>query len=188
MLAEVHADRGGDADALRVLDLGAGNGILGEELARTGPVRLIGLDILDEARAAARRDRSGVYQDYLVADLTAPPEAAVERIRRFAPTCLTSVAALGFGDIPARAWFNAARLVAPGGLLAFNIKTDFLDSRYRFGFSELVRRMLADSVVRLEALRRYPHRISMAGEPLTYTAIVATKLAEIPEAMLVDDR
>lgn len=188
MLNDVRVDRGELPRELRVLDLGAGNGMLGEELSRLGHVRLLGLDILEEARAAARRDRPGVYQHYLVADLTAPSEALVEELERFAPTCLTSVAALGFGDIPARAWFNAARMVPRGGLLAFNIKSDFLDARYWFGFSELVRRMLAEGVVQLEALRRYPHRISTAGEPLTYTAIVATKLAEIPEAMLVDDR
>ena len=42
---------------MRVLDLGAGNGIMGEELKRHGVARLVGVDIVDEAREAAFRDR-----------------------------------------------------------------------------------------------------------------------------------
>jgi hypothetical protein len=76
--------------------------------------------------------------------------------------------------------------VAIGGMLAFNIEEDFLDARYTHGFSELIRRMMAGKIIRVEATRRYRHRLSAAGEPIYYTAMVATKLAEIPEAMLVD--
>ena len=46
--------------------------------------------------------------------------------------------------------------------------------------------MVNGRVVRLEATRRYRHRLSAAGDPLYYTAMVATKLAEIPESMLVE--
>ena len=76
--------------------------------------------------------------------------------------------------------------MAPGGLLAFNIKEDFLDARYTHGFSELFRRMMNGKLVRVEATRRYRHRLSAAGEPIFYTAMVATKLAEIPDALLVE--
>lgn len=41
--------------------------------------------------------------------------------------CLTSVAALGFGDIPPRAFFEALRLVATNGWVALNLKETFLD-------------------------------------------------------------
>ena len=54
---------------LRVLDLGAGNGMMGEVLKRSGVARLVGADIIPEARDAAYRDRSTVYDDYYVADL-----------------------------------------------------------------------------------------------------------------------
>jgi len=48
---------------LRVLDLGAGNGMMGEVLKRDGVARLVGADIIPEARDAAYRDRSDVYDD-----------------------------------------------------------------------------------------------------------------------------
>ena len=53
---------------LRVLDLGAGNGMMGEVLKRDGVARLVGADIIPEARDATYRDRSEVYDDYYVAD------------------------------------------------------------------------------------------------------------------------
>jgi hypothetical protein len=40
---------------LRVLDLGAGNGMAGEELKKQGVSRLVGVDIIPEARAATER-------------------------------------------------------------------------------------------------------------------------------------
>ena len=185
LLGEVRADLGA-REPLRAIDLGAGNGLVGRELQRVGAAGIVGIDILPEARAAALRDFPGLYDDYLVADMTAPAADADRRLRRLRPNALTCVAALGFGDIPPRAYYRAAGYVEIGGLLAFNIKEEFLDPRYTYGFSELMRRMVNERVVRLEATRRYRHRLSASGEPLYYTAMVATKLAEIPESMLVE--
>ncbi|HLS86199.1 MAG TPA: class I SAM-dependent methyltransferase [Burkholderiales bacterium] len=185
LLAEVRAELCPE-EPLRVVDFGAGNGMVGRELRRIGARRVVGMDILEEARAAACRDLPGVYDEYLVADMTDPPAEVAECMRALSPNVLTCVAALGFGDIPPRAWHRAASFIAPGGLLAFNIKEDFLDARYTHGFSELVRRMIGGKVARVEASRRYCHRLSVTGEPLYYTAMVVTKLAEIPESMLVD--
>ena len=173
-------------EPLRAIDLGAGNGLVARELRRIGASNIVGVDIIPEARAAALRDFPGLYDEYLVADMTAPSAAADATLRALRPNALTCVAALGFGDIPPRAYYRAASYVEIGGLLAFNIKEEFLDPRYTYGFSELMRRMMNDRVVRLEATRRYRHRFSAAGEPLYYTAMVATKLAEIPESMLVE--
>ena len=53
---------------LRVLDLGAGNGMVGEELVRLGVRRMVGVDIIQAAAAATRRDRQNVYDDYFVLD------------------------------------------------------------------------------------------------------------------------
>jgi SAM-dependent methyltransferase len=185
LLAEV---RGNLAltEPLRVIDLGAGNGIVGEELRRGDARRIVGVDIIPEAAAAARRDRPRVYDDYLVADLCAPAPGTASRIRALQPNALTCVSALGFGDIPPRAYYHAARFVPVGGLLAFNIKDEFLDARYTYGFSELIRNMVKEKVVRLEATLRYRHRLSVAGSPIHYTAMVATKMAEIPRQMLVE--
>ena len=47
--------------------------------------------------------------------------------RRF--NCLVTVAALGFGDIPPRAFAEAFNLVLDDGWIAFNIKEEFLQER-----------------------------------------------------------
>lgn len=171
---------------LRAVDLGAGNGIVAEYLRDIGAERILGVDILREAREAALRDRPGVYTDYLVADLCEASSEDVARIRDLRPNALVCVAALGFGDIPPAAYHRAASLIPNGGLLAFNIKEEFLDERYTYGFSELMRRMVREKVARIEATLRYCHRLSATGEPLFYTAVVATKLADIPRSMLVE--
>jgi predicted TPR repeat methyltransferase len=174
-------------EPLRAIDLGAGNGLVGQELRAIGAVEVVGIDIIPEAREAAERDLPAVYDDYLVADLCAPDEKTRKRLRALRPNALTCVAALGFGDIPPAAYRNAANFVAPGGLLAFNIKEEFLDVRYTHGFSEMMRRMVNEGVVRLEATRRYRHRRSAAGDPIYYTAMVATKLKDIPESFLIEE-
>ena len=56
----------------RVIDLGAGNGLGGEELRAAGVGALIGIDLEPMAREAALRDRPDVYDDYLVVDLLRP--------------------------------------------------------------------------------------------------------------------
>ena len=185
LLNEVREDQE-TTEPLRAIDFGAGNGMVGAELRRIGALSVVGMDILDEACAAARRDYPDAYSDYIVADMTNPPAEIDARLRAFKANALTCVAALGFGDIPPRAYRNALGYVAIGGLLAFNIKAEFLDARYTYGFSELMRRMLNDNIVRLEATRRYRHRLAANGDPIFYTAMVATKLAEIPESMLID--
>ena len=55
---------------LRVLDLGAGNGMMGEELKKHGVSRLVGVDIIPEAYDATVRDRPGIYDAYYVEDFT----------------------------------------------------------------------------------------------------------------------
>ncbi len=186
LLSEVLAEPGGLSEPLRALDLGAGNGIVGEELRAVGATELIGIDILDEAAMAAGRDRPGLYTDYVVADLCHPSDEIKARLAEIRPNALVCVAALGFGDIPPLAYYHAASFVPKDGLLAFNIKEEFLDERFTHGFSELMRQMVREKVVRIEATRRYCHRLSAAGEPIFYTAMVATKLDEIPRSMLVD--
>ena len=89
---------------LRVLDLGAGNGMMGETLKKHGVSRLVGVDIIDEAQQATERDRPGIYDAYYVADFCNLSEDLHDEIASWMPDCLTTVAALGFGDIPPKAF------------------------------------------------------------------------------------
>src|SRR4051812_42679925 len=89
-----------DTAGLRVLDLGAGNGMVGEQLGDGGAQSIVGIDLLPEAKAATERDRRGVYADYHVCDLPELSDERREKLRACAFNSLVTVAALGFGDIP----------------------------------------------------------------------------------------
>jgi len=169
---------------LRVLDLGAGNGMMGEVLKRSGVARLVGADIIQQAREAAYRDRPNVYDDYVVADLTNLDSNTLAQLREWRFNCLTCVAALGFGDIPPRAFFNAMKLVRTDGWLVFNIKESFLDHTEHTGFSRLVRELIFSKFLDIYHLELYRHRLSMEGTQLFYYALVGRMTASIPENFL----
>ena len=175
---------GQDVTALRVLDLGAGNGMMGEALKRHGVSRLVGVDIIPEARDACLRDRPGMYDEYYVADFTDIDAELREDIREWQVDCLTSVAALGFGDIPPRAFVQALQFVLPGGWAAFNIMHTFLDPSDTTGFSALVRELLFSESIEVHHIERYWHRLSMEGNPLAYFALVLRKKADLPTELL----
>jgi predicted TPR repeat methyltransferase len=175
LLGERLREAGEDPAELSAIDVGAGNGIVGEELRRLGARALVGVDIIPEAAEAAARDRPDVYDDYLVCDLTRLGAADRERLSAERPNCMTTVAALGFDDMPPRAFEQAFELVAPDGWVAFNIKADFLDGGDDTGFRQLIASMVNSGELEVCARRRYRHRLSMQGEPLDYVAVVGRK-------------
>lgn len=166
---------------LRVLDLGAGNGLMGEALKEYGVSRIVGVDIIDEARKATERDRPDVYDAYYVTDFCALGQDEREELASWSLNCLTTVAALGFGDIPPKAFMEAFNLIQPDGWVAFNIKETFLDTSDRSGFSTLIRELIFSEYLDLYHLERYRHRLSMEGEPLYYFALTGRKRADAPE-------
>ncbi|HYF27094.1 MAG TPA: methyltransferase domain-containing protein [Baekduia sp.] len=171
---------GRDPADLRVLDLGAGNGMVGERLAELGAGHLVGVDLLDEARAAAERDRPGLYDDYVAGDVTALDDADVARLREARATCLTTVAALGFGDIPPAAFAAASEFVEDGGMVAITIKEDFLADGDGTGFARLVRDAVQTGTLEILEQRSYRHRLAADGAPLRYAAVVARKHGPLP--------
>jgi len=171
---------GGEVSTLRVLDLGAGNGMMGDELRRHGVSRLVGADIIKEAYDAYLRDRPGCYDDYLVADLADLDDETAQRLDSWSLDCLTTVAALGFGDIPAAAFVNAFNLIRAGGWVAFNIKETFLDQRESTGFTRMVRELIFTDYLEIHHMERYRHRLSIDGAPIFYYAIAGIKTAPVP--------
>lgn len=167
-------------EPLRVLDLGAGNGIVSDELKEYGVARTVGLDIIDSARSAALRDRPAGYDEYIVADMTAPDAATRGTLAEWKLDALTCVAALGFDDIPAAAFVTAMESIADDGWLAFNIKTDFLRMAQQGGFAALVKALIDRDLVELHLLERYRHRLSIDGEWLEYFVLVAKKRGPLP--------
>lgn len=161
---------------LRVLDFGAGNGMVGEELRSLGVGALVGVDILPEAAEAAGRDRPLVYDDYIVADFSDSNNPHVHRVISSQLNCLITVAALGFGDVPPNAFITAFNSISTPGWVVFNIKESFLGGIDDTGFAHLVRLMCDQEIIQIQAYRRYSHRMSVSGQRLHYVAIVARKL------------
>lgn len=179
LLAKELRAEGDSPDALRVLDLGAGNGMVGEELAGLGANYIVGVDIIDEAAKAARRDRPDVYDHYHVADLTDLTEDEEAALQGHRFNCMTCVAALGFGDIPADAFTTAFNLVDDGGWIAFNIKEDFLEHSEKSEFATLIRGMKDRGTLNLLARHRYVHRLGTDRQPLYYVAVVGRKCRDV---------
>ena len=180
MLADAMDEHDLDPAEMRCLDLGAGNGIMGEELRAIGVSAIVGVDIIEEARDAAFRDRPGVYDAYVAGDIRAPAPADMKAIEDIEPSCLTCVAALGFGDIPPDAFAAAWDLVSDDALVGFNIKEDFLeDGADRSGFAQLIDRAIDDGALEVTAQERYRHRDGTNGMPLHYVAITGRKTASL---------
>src|SRR5690242_17446415 len=71
LLQKVFAEHNIDTTSLLMLEIGAGSGIFAEHLKRTFHIgKIYGLDIHQQAKRAAYRERSDLYAGYYVADLT----------------------------------------------------------------------------------------------------------------------
>ena len=165
---------------LRVLDVGAGNGLMGAELKKHGVSRLVGIDIIPEAKRATERDRPHVYDAYDTIDLCNLDESETEDLSSWSLNCLTTVAALGFGDIPPKAFMVAFNVIQSEGWVAFNIKETFLDNSDSSGFSRMIRDLIFSKYMDLYHLERYRHRVSIEGEPLYYFAVAGRKNYDVP--------
>jgi len=162
-------------DPLRVLDFGAGNGIVGECLREAVDTEaIVGIDIIEEAKKAVKRDRPEIYDDYYVMDLSQPESHDEEKLNNWNFNALVTVAALGFGDIPTQAFINAFNLVDNNSWVVFNIKDRFFSEDDETGYNEILQDMIGNNL-NVYKKHHYCHRLSMAGEPLYYYAVVGRK-------------
>lgn len=158
-----------DVRSLRVLDVGAGNGVVGELLRDRGVELQVGADIA-AARDAAERDRPGLYAEYLIGDLADHPRVpgAIDEHRLNA---LVAVGALGMGHISAESFDAAWRRFPSGAWLAVTLPEELVDP----GTSDFGDSLAAEmSAGRLEVVERerYRHRLLMDGSEVFYVAIV----------------
>ena len=169
---------------LRVLDLGAGNGMMGEALKKYGVSRLVGVDIIPEAYEATIRDRPGLYDAYYVEDFTQLNQKKREEISSWQFDCMVTVAALGFGDIPPTVFIEAFNIIKSQGWVAFNIKEAFLNNSDKTGFSKMIRELIFSEYLNIYYIERYRHRLSVEGKPLYYFALSGRKNGDIPLSFL----
>ena len=146
--------------------------------------RLIGVDIIPEAYEATVRDRPGLYDAYYVEDFTNLDKDKKDDIASWQCDCMVTVAALGFGDIPTKAFIEAFNIIKAEGWVAFNIKESFFDTSDESGFSKMIRELIFSKYLDVYHIERYRHRLSIEGEPLYYFAIACRKNADIPVEFL----
>jgi predicted TPR repeat methyltransferase len=165
LLASAARRIGWDPGGVRVLDLGAGNGVSGEALADAGLRPVAGVDLEPQARPATLRDRPGLYDLVLTADIAALRDEDAAALRALEPTALTLVGALGNDHVGLEALQAAARLLTPDALIAYAYP-DYEDAgALRAALDEL------GAVDELER-ERYVHRRTASGGERTWEAVV----------------
>ena len=156
-----------------LLDLGAGTGLVGELARRIGISRIVGIDALAAARAACLRDRPGVYCDYVIGDLAAPPPELLTTLERHGPNALISAGALGGTHASSAALVNALGLLPAGGPVVLTIDERWMQNGAPGGFRTLLASLLDSGQLRLMRRSRFRHRLSTSGTPIQYELIVA---------------
>jgi hypothetical protein len=175
MLADACDTVGWERDKVRVLDIAAGNGVSGEALADAGlgGQGMFGTDIVPAARAAALRDRPGLYDRYLTVDLLAlagEERAAVAGLRANALSCVAPVGSHG-GELPPEALTAAAGLLAPDALVVYmhdphhGLPDAMTPEAWAAGIG-------AGAVAEELARRRYVHRYTVNGAPFEMDGVV----------------
>ncbi len=156
---------GASTGGVRCLDVGAGNGVVGEALRTTGLTPVVALDVSGEAARATARDRPGLYADYVVAALGAAP--VPELITRHRLTALVSAGALTGGHIEPRVLAETWAAFAPGDWLAFTCVEQHADA---------ARALVADTTA-FAVDERFVHRRQTDGGPVWYRVLVGRRRA-----------
>jgi hypothetical protein len=161
---------------VRALEIGAGNGISGEALAASGIQPVLATDVLASARDAARRDRPGVYEDYLVTDLLSLDAEQAEAISKLGCSVLVCVAPVGAGPqhVPAEAIAAASALLGPDALLAYMRDADERPDALTSGI--IAARVPGFTELQELERHRYVHRRTVNGEPILMDAVISRVL------------
>lgn len=174
LLVGCAVDGGAEPGDLAVFDLGAGNGVMGEELRARGVETLVGSDSIPAARDAALRDRPGVYAEYLVGHADELPD--VRRvIREHGLNGLVAAGALGRGHVSPDSFHRLWSAFGDGAWFAVSVHEDQVKpgaSDFGDYLAEFERREDCGEIVLRE---RFRHRLTMAGDPIHYIALVTRK-------------
>jgi hypothetical protein len=121
MLAGAADEAGWPREQVRVIDVAAGNGVSGEALVHEGLRPVLGTDIVPAARAAAQRDRPGVYGSYETLDLLSRTDATAAQLGALRANAASCVAPVGDrpGQVPTEALVTVAGLLTADALVAY---------------------------------------------------------------------
>lgn len=159
-----------DPAGLRVLDLGAGSGLVGELIRGFGVGFLVGMDAVAAARAACLRDRPGVYDDYLVGELATlgEPLAAAR------PNALIAAGAFGGTHMPASSLAAALALLPEGAPVSFTIHEHWTQTDEPGGFRTPLAELIDSGRLVVHERLRFLHRLTTGGEPIHYELFAAS--------------
>jgi SAM-dependent methyltransferase len=174
VLLRVAALEGRDPHLLRVLDLGAGNGIVGEELRARGVDVLVGTDSSRKACEAAARDRPGLYASYVVGDANGQPELGT-LVRELGINCIVCAGALGFEHIEAHSFAELWDLLPPGAMFALTVHEDLAQPGTSDIGDELAVLGAGEAGTEIVVWERFRHRLAVSGAAIHYIAIGARK-------------
>lgn len=161
---------------LRVLDLGAGNGLVGEELHARGVRVLAATDSAKRARTAADRDRPGLYASYVVADANGRPAELGSLVRELGINCVVCAGALGFAHIDAQSFTELWDLLPPGAMFALTVDEGLVRPGASDVGDELALLRGGHAGTEIVVWERFRHRLSVSGEPIHYLAVGARKV------------
>jgi len=123
-LARLFAERAGKTD-IPVLDVGAGTGLVAEALAKISTVPVDAIDISVDMLDVSRE--TGLYQNYLEADLTGPLDIADAYYG-----AIVSAGTFTHGHVGPVALDELLRIARPGALFCLGINATAFD-KYGFG-------------------------------------------------------
>lgn len=172
---------------IRMLDLGAGNGLLAQQFRELGVGYVRGIDAMPEAKLAADRDRPEVFDDYDVlpsfaaSAKTEGPSSPLGDVSLEPDSfnLLTCASSVGPDDLPPRAFTSAYNLLAPDGWIAFTLRDTFLGGRDTSGFALFIGRCQRAGIMEVKAHQRFRHMIEPDGKPTYCIAFVAKKVKNI---------
>lgn len=166
---------GVDPGTIRVLDVGAGNGVIGEELRDAGLQVPVAVDALPEARDAAERDRPGLYAEYILDDGT---DEALEgiggAIDRHELNALTCAAALGPDHIPIERLISEWGHMPAGAFIALTAPSDLVEE---WGGAQAALNAVSTAASPTDVVHaeRFRHRLLMDGSSVDYDVLVGRK-------------
>ncbi|WP_018333034.1 hypothetical protein [Actinomycetospora chiangmaiensis] len=167
---EAGATLGLEPGALRAFDLGAGNGVVGEEMTARGITVVVGADGIPEARDAAHRDRPGLYAHYVVGERLESAEVA-RLVTEEQLNALVAAGAVGEGHVPVDALDELWSAFPTNSVLALTLK----DAPDDHDVSDVEAMISAREDTRIVVRRTFRHRLSMAGNELYYLVLAAVK-------------
>jgi hypothetical protein len=162
-------------DGVRVLDVGAGNGVIGEELRDAGLHVPVAVDALVEARDAAERDRPGLYAEYVIDDGTPQALDGIgAAVRRHELNALTCAAALGPDHIPIERLIDVWGRMPAGAFIALTAPSDLVDD---WGGAQQALNAVStdDAPTTVVHAERFRHRLLMDGSSVDYDVLVGRK-------------